>query len=102
MRIALPLAVAGVLFSAPACADPVQPWPTIDVNAPLGGKWRGMVEIVGRISDDSTRPSQLESRVEIGRKLDAHITLWAGCVHVVSYNIGHRDGIEDQAVEQLS
>jgi hypothetical protein len=102
VRIALPLAVAGALFAAPACAGPVQPWPTIDVSAPLGGKWRGSVEIVGRISDDSTRPSQLESRFEMGRKLDEHITFWAGYVHVVSYNIGRRDGIEDQAVEQLS
>jgi hypothetical protein len=102
VRIALPLAVAGALFAAPACADPVQPWPTVDVSAPLGGKWRGSVEIVGRVSDDTTRPSQLEARFQIGRALDRHVTLWAGYVHVVSYNDGRRDGIEDQAVEQLS
>jgi hypothetical protein len=102
VRSALPLAVAGALFAAPACADPVQPWPTIYVSAPLGGKWLGSVEIVGRVSDDSTRPSQIESRFQIGRAVDPHVTLWAGYVHVVSYNIGRRDGIEDQAVEQLS
>ena len=102
MRIALPLAVAATLFATPAGADAVQPWPTIAVSAPLGGKWRGSVELVGRISDDSTRQSQLESRFEIGRKLDERISLWAGYVHVVSYNIGRRDGVEDQAVEQLS
>ena len=101
MRIALPFAVAGALCAAPACADPVQPWPTVSVNASLGGKWRGAVEIVGRISDDSTRPSQVEARFQIGRTLGEHVTLWAGYVHVVSYNDGRRAGIEDQAVEQL-
>lgn len=104
MRTALPfaIAVAGALFAAPACADPVQPWPTVYVTAPLAGKWLGSVEIVGRVSDDTTRPSQLESRFQLGRALDKHVTLWAGYVHVVSYNSGRRDGIEDQAVEQLN
>ena len=102
MRLALPLVVAGALFAAPACADPVQPWPSVYVSAPLGGKWLGSVEIVGRIADDTTRPSQLESRFQIGRALDKHVTLWAGYIHVVSYNSGRRAGIEDQAVEQLN
>ena len=102
MRITPPLAVAGALFAVPACADPVQPWPSVYVSAPLGGKWLGSVEIVGRISDDTTRPSQLESRFQVGRALDRHVTLWAGYVHVVSYNDGRRDGIEDQIVEQLN
>lgn len=102
MRIALPLAVAGTLCAAPVRADPVQPWPTVSVSASLGGKWRGAVEIVGRISDDPTRPSQVESRFQLGRVLGEHVTLWAGYVHVVSYNDGRRDGIEDQAVEQLT
>lgn len=101
MRIALPFAVAGALCAAPACADPVQPWPTVSVNASLGGEWRGAVEIVGRISDDPTRPSQVEARFQLGRALGEHVTLWAGYVHVVSYNDGRRDGIEDQAVEQI-
>jgi hypothetical protein len=101
VRIALPFAVAGALFAAPARADPVQPWPTVSVSAALGGKWRGAVEIVGRISDDPTRPSQVETRFQLGRALGEHVTLWAGYVHVVSYNDGRRDGIEDQAVEQL-
>lgn len=102
MRLALPFAVAGALFAQPAVADPVQPWPTVDLTAPLGGKWSGSVEVVGRIADDRTRPSQIESRFEIGRALNEHVTLWAGYVHIVSYNIGRRDGIEDQAVEQLN
>jgi len=101
VRNALPLAVAGALFAAPACADPVQPWPTVSLSAPLGGKWHGAVEVVGRISDDPTRPSQVESRFQLGRALGEHLSLWAGYVHVVSYNGGRRDGIEDQAVEQL-
>ncbi|MDB5712022.1 MAG: hypothetical protein JWL96_4092 [Sphingomonas bacterium] len=103
MRIALPLAVAGALFAVPAGADPVQPWPSVYVSAPIGGKWLGSVEIVGRVSDDErTRPSQVEARFQIGRAIDEHVTLWAGYVHVVSYNDGRRDGIEDQMVEQLN
>ena len=102
MRLALPLAVAGLLFAAPAFGDPVQPWPTLYLSAPLGGQWLGSAEIIGRVADDRTRPSQIESRFEIGHALDRHVTLWAGYVHVVSYNQGRRDGIEDQAVEQVN
>lgn len=102
MRLAPPLAIAGALFAAPAGADPVQPWPTLYLTAPLGGRWLGSVEVIGRIADDTTRPSQIESRFEIGRAIGSHVTLWAGYVHVVSYNEGRRDGIENQAVEQLS
>jgi hypothetical protein len=102
VRIAPLLAAAGALIAAPARADPVQPWPDVLVSAPLGGKWSGSVEIVGRLSDDPTRASQLESRFQIGHALGRTLTLWVGYVHVVSYNDGHRDGIEDQAVEQLN
>lgn len=102
MRFAVSFAILGVVAAVPAGADPVQPWPTLAVTAPLGGRWLGSVEIVGRIADDRTRPSQVEARFEMGRKLGERTSLWAGYVHVVSYNLGRRDGIEDQAVEQLN
>ncbi len=98
------LATAALVVSSPAVAatDDFQQWTTVSVNAPLGGGFLGSAEIVGRFTDNADRLGQLESRVQIGRRVSKSVVVWLGYVHLVSYAKAGRDGIEEQAVEQVS
>lgn len=101
MRKASWLASGLLIIAAPAAAQRVQPWPDLLVTAPITQDWQLSGEVIGRIGDD-VRTSQLETRVEIGRTVSKRVTLWAGWVHVASYNPNAPDSHEDQAVEQLN
>lgn len=98
------MTAAGLLAMAPAsaAAQEVQPWPTIFASAPIGKDWSASGEVINRISGDPAHPSQLEARLEFGRRLSGSVTIWAGYVHVVTYRLGQPAGIEDQSVEQLN
>lgn len=102
MMAACPIAMVFAMAPASAMAQEVQPWPTIFVSAPIARSWSASGELINRISGDPARPSQLEARLELGRRLSRSVTLWVGYVHVVTYRLGQPAGIENQSVEQLN
>jgi len=96
------LLAPALLLAAPARADgPVQAWPAAILSVGLGGKWSATGDVVGRISRDPARASQLRWRVSASRRVGARVTLALSYARTVSYNRGRRDGIEDQLAAQL-
>lgn len=99
------MAACCALVATPATAaiDDFNQWTTVSVSGPLGsGGVLGSAEVVGRFVDDANRLGQVEARVQIGHRFSKSVTLWAGYVHVVTYAETARNGIEEQAVQQLS
>lgn len=58
-------------------------------------------EMIGRAARSDERPSQWETRLQLGHRLTRRLTGWIGYVHVATYQPGQPAGIEDQAVEQI-
>ncbi|MEG3143334.1 DUF2490 domain-containing protein [Sphingomonas sp. RT2P30] len=101
-RLAL-LSAPCLLLAAPAWADgPLQAWPALSVTVPLGGKWSGTAETLARVSRaPRQRANQYRWRLQLARALSSRLTVAVSSGHLVTDNVGRRDGIEDQIVEQL-
>lgn len=89
------------LASTVAAARTAQPWPDILISAPVAKGWLLSGEAIGRVADDS-RPSQIETRTQIGHVLSKSVTAWIGWIHIANYNPHAANGREDQVVEQVN
>ena len=103
MRCAIALCGLSLLVAAPARADGgAEAWPTLSVTKALGDKWSGSVETLARLSRAPGQAAQFRWRVQIARHLSSRVTVALSGGHLITYNDGKRDGIEDQLVEQLN
>ena len=97
------IALAPVLpTAANAATEDVQSWTTLSLSGKLTDGLMGSAEVVGRFTNNVGRLGQVEARTQIGHPVSKNVTLWLGYVHVVTYAKTGRDGIEDQAVQQIS
>ena len=95
------LIAAGALPVTAACAAPVQPWPNALLIAPLAPGWQASAEAVERVADEA-RPSQLETRLQVGHALSKCVMVWAGWVRFENYLRHAANTHENQAVEQIN
>ncbi|UVO54238.1 DUF2490 domain-containing protein [Sphingomonas sp. SUN039] len=85
-----------------AATEDIQGWSTASLTGKIADGVLGSAEVVERFTNDASRLGQLEVRTQIGHPVSKNVTLWLGYVHVVTYARTGRDGIEDQAVQQIS
>lgn len=110
MRRAAPL--AALLLTAPAGAQNLQPWPTVQLQVPVAGHWSLSGETVQRLSADDRRPGQWRLRGYLNYQPVKRLTLSLGYGRLLTYQAtggtaggtgggtGGGNGLENQVNEQ--
>lgn len=97
MRRAAPLAL---LIAAPAGAQNLQPWPTLQLQVPVARQLSVSGESVQRLSADDRRPGQWRLRGYVNYQPSKRLTLSLGYGRLVTYQAAGTNGLENQVNEQ--
>lgn len=95
------LALVAVPASARTVRD-TQLWADFYLGTPVVPGVLVSGELIQRTVDDVSRDGQIETRLEFGHRFSRTLTGWVGWVHFTTYAAAGRNGIENDAVEQLN
>lgn len=95
----LAAAAAPGMATAARAEDP-QSWSTLQVNVAAPHGWKASADLSGRTRANERAP-QVLGRIQIGRDVSRHVTLWLGYVHAETLDTDRRNGLEQRATGQL-